>query len=73
MVYFVIPNLNGENYLKDCLQTVFYQSIKKLKVIVVDNGSSDNSINIIEKFFPGVVLIKNGENLGYAEGANITQ
>lgn len=48
----IIPNYNKGEYVKDCLDSVFNQDIKKDKyeVIVIDDGSTDNSLDIINQF-----------------------
>jgi len=68
----IIVNYNGENYLTDCLL-----SIKKHchafnhEIIIVDNNSTDNSLNLIENNFKEVSLIKNNYNAGFAKANNI--
>lgn len=61
----VIPNFNGIEYLKDCLE-----SIKNYPTIVVDNGSTDGSVEFIETCFPQVQLICNEENMGFCIASN---
>ena len=58
MVYFkiIIPNYNNEQWLDKCLSSIFNQTFKDFKVIVIDDMSTDNSINIIKKY--PVELIK---------------
>ena len=48
----IIPNYNKGDYIKECLESVFNQDIQKEKfeVIVIDDGSTDNSVNIIKEF-----------------------
>lgn len=69
----IIVNWNGKEVIKDCLDSIHQSEydLTKLQVIVVDNASSDNSISIIKKYFPEVVLIKEDKNHGFAEGNNI--
>lgn len=76
----VIPNYNGENFIEDCLKTLISQTCKDFRIIVVDNGSSDKSCQIIEgmkKEFTDrgyssqvLTLIKNGKNTGFCGGVN---
>ncbi|RLF37410.1 MAG: hypothetical protein DRM99_00455 [Thermoplasmata archaeon] len=70
LVSLIIVNWNGEDVLAECLDSVFSQDYKPIKVIVVDNGSQDNSLKIIKRY-KKIKLIKNFENLGFAEGNNI--
>lgn len=66
----VIPNWNGADLLAECLKSLQDQS-QKAFVIVVDNGSADDSVKIVEQGFPEVTLIKNSRNLGFAGGVNV--
>ncbi len=66
----VIPNWNGDKLISDCLKSLEKQTLP-VNIIVVDNGSTDNSIPLIEKDFPGVQLIKLGINKGFAGGVNV--
>ncbi|MCK4419552.1 glycosyltransferase family 2 protein [Candidatus Aerophobetes bacterium] len=67
----LIVSYNTRELLKSCLSSV-YQKTRgiKFEVIVVDNGSSDNSVKMIRKEFPQVKLIENRENLGFARANN---
>ena len=59
----IIVNWNVKGLLRDCLKSVYgrTQTIS-LEVFVVDNASSDGSIEMVEKEFPHVKLFKNKEN-----------
>jgi GT2 family glycosyltransferase len=67
----IIANLNGEQYLPDCLQSLAGQTFTDFEVIVVDNGSSDGSRSLLEKDFPWVKVISLETNTGFAKGNNI--
>lgn len=67
----IIVNFNGEKYLPDCLGGLASQTIADFEVIVVDNGSSDNSLKILAGDFPWVRVIPLAENTGFARGNNI--
>ena len=49
----IIPNYNGAGYLGPCLDSLMRQSEKSFSVIVVDNGSTDGSRELIRKNIPG--------------------
>ena len=66
----VIPNFNGLKYLKDCLDSVYGGEKRPLEVIVVDNASSDGSIEFIGENYPETILIKHTENLGFTGAVN---
>lgn len=68
-VIVVIPNWNGADELRACLDSVRIQTLKP-HIIVVDNGSIDESVAIIEKEYPEVELIKHQRNEGYTGGVN---
>lgn len=62
---------NTSGLLRDCLNSV-YKNIKDIKfeIIVVDNNSTDDSVEMIRKEFPQVTLIQNKENVGFAKANN---
>ncbi len=65
----VVPNWNGAQMIDQCLDSLQKQTLKA-QIIVVDNGSRDNSVQIIEAGFPEVILIKNRRNRGFTGGVN---
>jgi GT2 family glycosyltransferase len=66
----VIVNWNGEHFLERCLDALMVQTVKPHEIIVVDNASSDHSIEIIRRF-PIVRLLLPGSNTGFARGNNL--
>jgi len=46
----IIPVYNVENYLKQCLNSVVNQTLEDIEIICIDDGSTDNSLNILEKY-----------------------
>lgn len=69
-IWVVIPNWNGADLILECLGSLANQT-QPHTVIVVDNGSTDNSIALIEKQYPNVLILKNKVNLGFAGGVNV--
>ena len=55
----------------DCLNSVFALNYPHISVLLVDNGSHDNTVNIVARQFPQVKIITLAENLGFATGYNI--
>lgn len=65
----IIPNYNGEKFLEACLKALKNQK-NIFEVIIVDNASSDSSVNYIKNTHPDFTLIINEENLGFAAAVN---
>lgn len=65
----IVPNYNEEKYIKRCLESIFTQTIDKLKyeVIVIDDGSNDSSIEIVKQYN---VKILNSNRLGAGGARN---
>jgi GT2 family glycosyltransferase len=70
LVYVVIPNWNGKHFLSDSLEALREQSYPNIEIILVDNGSTDGSVEYVRAEFPEVHLITHTKNLGFAEGTN---
>lgn len=67
----IILNWNGAELLKQFLPSVVkYNSDDIADVVVADNGSTDNSLEILANEFPSVKVLSFSENYGYAEGYN---
>jgi len=69
-LHVIILNWNGREVLGQCLDSLMHVTDPPLDMIVVDNGSTDSSLEIVRQGFPGVELIENGENLLFAAGNN---
>jgi GT2 family glycosyltransferase len=67
----VIPNWNGVNVLPACLQSLRLQTFQRFETVVVDNGSQDDSLDLLAKDFPEVRVIALAENRGFAGGVNV--
>jgi GT2 family glycosyltransferase len=66
----VIVNWNGERFLDRCLSALLAQSVMPHEIILVDNASSDASIEIVRRY-PSVRVLELNENLGFAQGNNV--
>ena len=71
LVSVIVVNWNGEKYIRRCLSSLMKQTYPETDVILVDNGSKDNSLNIAKKYFPEVRVIKLSKNYGFAKANNI--
>lgn len=70
-VSFIIVNFNTKDFLKMCLDSI-YSTVEGLEyeIIVVDNASSDGSLEMVKREYPFVILIENKENRGFAAANN---
>lgn len=73
-VSLVVVNFNGGELLGQCLRSLLGTDYPDFKVVVVDNASTDGSVEEAERFFGSdsrVRFVRNSENVGHAEGCNI--
>ena len=71
-VSIVIPHLNGKKILYNCIESLYRNIINiNVEIIIVDNGSKDNSIEHVKKHFNELKIIKSDKNLGYSGGCNL--
>ena len=70
-VSIIIVNWNTAKLLTQCLDSIYKTGSRySFEVIVVDNGSKDESVTLVARLFPSVVLVQNNENLGFARANN---
>lgn len=72
-VSIIVPVYNVEEYLERCLESIINQTFKNIEVIALNNGSTDNSLNILLKYAEKDKRIKviDNYNLGVSEARNI--
>jgi GT2 family glycosyltransferase len=70
-VSIIMLNWNGKNDTIECLNSLSCIDYPNYQIILVDNGSTDGLAEIVQGQFPDTVLLKNKENLGFAEGNNV--
>jgi GT2 family glycosyltransferase len=66
----IVVNWNGEQLLPECLTSLSNQSLSDVEVLLVDNGSTDDSISLVRSLFPKVKILALRENHGFAGGNN---
>ncbi|MGB9777649.1 MAG: glycosyltransferase family 2 protein [Anaerolineae bacterium] len=66
----IIPNWNGAVHLPTCLDSLRRQTFRDLEIIVVDNGSTDDSLALLARDYPEVEVLALGENRGFAGACN---
>lgn len=69
-VSIVIPNWNGLSHLPACMRALSEQTFTDFETIVVDNGSSDLSVEYLEREWPNVQVVRLGENRGFPAAVN---
>ena len=67
----LIVNFNSGRLLSKCLHLVCAQTCRPERVIVVDNASSDGSVDGVERDYPGVEVLRLGQNRGFAAANNL--
>ncbi|MCK5475868.1 MAG: glycosyltransferase family 2 protein [Candidatus Pacebacteria bacterium] len=70
-VYIILLNWNGKEDTLECLKSFEKIKYNNYEVIVVDNGSEDDSVSKIRKYYPKINIIENKKNLGFAGGNNV--
>lgn len=73
LISVIVPVYNSSDYLEECLGSILGQSVPDIELIVVDDCSTDDSINIVRRFSdqdPRVVIIANEQNIGQGLSRN---
>lgn len=67
----VIVNWNTCSALQKCLESIvkFTQNVE-YEIIVIDNGSSDSSVDMLKSLFPSIILTENNKNVGFSKAVN---
>ncbi len=69
-VTIIIVNWNGAHFIERCLSSLVSQTVPAHEIILVDNASSDASLEIVRRF-PSVRVLAQGKNLGFARANNL--
>ena len=70
MIYICIPVFNRISYTKKCLASIQQQNYKDYTVVICDDGSTDDTSEIIKSEFPEVVVLRGNGNLWWSGGTN---
>jgi GT2 family glycosyltransferase len=71
LVSIIVVNWNGRAHLGECLNSVHNQTFLDFEVILVDNGSTDGSVEYVESHFAAMArILRNAENTGFSKGNN---
>ena len=66
----IIPHYNGVHHLPPCFDALRRQTYPNVEIILADNGSTDESLELTRRDYPEVNILEIGENLGYAGAIN---
>ena len=70
----IIPLYKGEKYISTCLESILFQELDEIEIIIIDNASTDTSIDIVKQYmnnFSNIRLIRNKRNQGPGAARNI--
>lgn len=71
LISIVVLNWNGKQFLDTCFSSIAKQTFRNFECLLVDNGSTDGSIDFVKKRFPWVNIIALKQNAGFAKGNNV--
>lgn len=71
LVSVIIPAFNAEDFILDCVHSVLNQSYRNLEVIIINDGSTDDTREVLESINDSRVIIINQENKGCSQAKNI--
>lgn len=67
----IIPNYNGKHFMQPCLESLKKQTCTNFKVLVVDNHSTDGSIEYMKENYPEIEVISLDQNYGFSYAVNV--
>ena len=70
LVSVIVVNYNGRHLLGDCFRSLIQQTYGNYEIILVDNGSKDDSTSFVKKHFPDIRILQLSSNIGFAGGTN---
>lgn len=69
-VSIVIPNYNGIEFMETCMDALEKQTMKDVEILVIDNGSTDGSGQLVRERYPEATLVEMGKNTGFCGAVN---
>ena len=70
LISVVVPVYNVEKYVKECIESILEQSFKNFELIIVNDGSTDNSLNRVLEFKDDRIVLINQKNMGLSGARN---
>ena len=70
-VTIVIPNYNGKHFMEPCLASLERQTCHDFKILVVDNASTDGSLEYMKENYPDIEVIALDKNYGFSKAVNV--
>jgi len=72
-VSIITVNFNGKHFLDECFSSIFSIDYpeERYEVIMIDNASTDGSVDFVRRNYPEVILLESLRNLGFADGNNL--
>jgi len=67
----IILNWNGQEHLACCLDSLFHATYPNHHILLVDNASTDGSVDFVRRQYPTVEVVVNDSNIGFARGNNV--
>lgn len=65
-----IVTWNSRRYIENAMRSLMEQTFKEFSVLIVDNGSTDNTVSWLKEYYPQIKIVQNTRNLGFAKGHN---
>lgn len=66
----IVPVYNVEEYIEECIESILNQTLKEIEIIIVNDGSTDKSMNIVNKFIDSRIKIVTKQNGGLSSARN---
>jgi len=70
-VFIIVLNWNGKDDTVDCVNSLKKLAYESYEIVLVDNNSEDDSVEVFQDLFPDIPLLVNERNMGYAGGNNV--